>query len=210
VTPDVADALGLEDANGALVSDVPDGPAKDGGVLAGDVIISFDGVDVSDTRQLVRVVANAPVGKTVRVVVNRNGETQTLKITLGRREEAQGAVPAAAPAEPEAPKQLELMGLTLSPLTDEIRTELQLSETARGLAVVGVEETSQAFEKGLRAGDIITEAGQSPVLELDDLQKRVEESKEGGRKSLLLLVRRGGDPRSVALSLDAEYVGRKM
>jgi serine protease Do len=204
VTPDVAEALGLEDANGALVSDVPDGPAKDGGVLAGDVIISFDGVDVSDTRQLVRVVANAPVGKTVRVVVNRNGETQTLKITLGRREEAQGAVPAAAPAEPEAPKQLELMGLTLSPLTDEIRTELQLSETARGLAVVGVEETSQAFEKGLRAGDIITEAGQSPVLELDDLQKRVEEAKEGGRKSLLLLVRRGGDPRFVALSLDAE------
>ncbi len=204
VTPDVAEALGLEEANGALVSDVPDGPAKDGGVLAGDVIISFDGVDVSDTRQLVRVVANAPVGKTVRVVVNRNGETQTLKITLGRREEAQGAVPAAAPAEPEAPKQLELMGLTLSPLTDEIRTELQLSETARGLAVVGVEETSQAFEKGLRAGDIITEAGQSPVLELDDLQKRVEEAKEGGRKSLLLLVRRGGDPRFVALSLDAE------
>jgi serine protease Do len=204
VTPDVAEALGLEEANGALVSDVPDGPAKDGGVLAGDVIISFDGVDVSDTRQLVRVVANAPVGKTVRVVVNRNGETQTLKITLGRREEAQGAVPAAAPAEPEAPKQLELMGLSLSPLTDEIRTELQLSETARGLAVVGVEETSQAFEKGLRAGDIITEAGQSPVLELDDLQKRVEEAKEGGRKSLLLLVRRGGDPRFVALSLDAE------
>lgn len=204
VTPDVAEALGLEEANGALVSDVPDGPAKDGGVLAGDVIISFDGVDVADTRQLVRVVANAPVGKTVRVVVNRNGETQTLKITLGRREEAQGAVPAAAPAEPEAPKQLELMGLTLSPLTDEIRTELQLSETARGLAVVGVEETSQAFEKGLRAGDIITEAGQSPVLELDDLQKRVEEAKEGGRKSLLLLVRRGGDPRFVALSLDAE------
>jgi len=204
VTPDVAEALGLEEANGALVSDVPDGPAKDGGVLAGDVIISFDGVDVADTRQLVRVVANAPVGKTVRVVVNRNGETQTLKITLGRREEAQGAVPAAAPVEPEAPKQLDLMGLTLSPLTDEIRTELQLSETARGLAVVGVEETSQAFEKGLRAGDIITEAGQSPVLELDDLQKRVEEAKEGGRKSLLLLVRRGGDPRFVALSLDAE------
>ncbi len=201
VDADVADALGLDEAKGALVSDVPDGPAKDGGVLAGDVIVSFDGTEVEDTRQLVRVVANTPVGKTVRVVVNREGETQTLKVTLGRREEAQGAVPAAAPA-PEKPRTVELLGLTLQPLTNEIRQELQLAETINGLAVMGVDEAAEAFEKGLRAGDVITEAGQAAVASVDDLEDRIAEAREEGRSSILLLVRRGGDPRFVALSLE--------
>ncbi|SMX27850.1 putative periplasmic serine endoprotease DegP-like precursor [Pelagimonas phthalicica] len=202
VTEDLAESLGLEEAKGALVSDVPDGPAKDGGVEAGDVIVNFDGVAVEDTRQLVRVVANAPVGKTVRVVVNRNGETQTLKVTLGRREEAEGKAPAAVEDDtPEEPSKLELMGLTLSPLTDEIRGELGLDEKATGLAVVAVDETSTAFEKGLRAGDLITEAGQNPVADLDSLKERIDAAKEAGRKSILLLVRRGGDPRFVALGL---------
>ncbi|MFZ7090089.1 DegQ family serine endoprotease [Primorskyibacter sp. 2E233] len=206
VTPDVAEALGLEKASGALVSDVPDGPAKDGGMMAGDVIMSFDGVDVVDTRQLVRVVANTQVGKTVRVVVNREGETQTLKITLGRREEAEGAVPASVTTDdtPEEPQTMDLMGLTLQPLTQDLRDEMQLDENAKGLVVMSVDETTEAFEKGLRAGDVITEAGQSQVLALADLEDRIAEAKDAGRKSILLLVRRGGDPRFVALGLDTD------
>ncbi|MFW2543632.1 DegQ family serine endoprotease [Primorskyibacter sp. 2E107] len=205
VTDDVAEALGLEKAAGALVSDVPEGPAKEGGMLAGDVILSFDGVDVIDTRQLVRVVANTQVGKTVRVVVNREGETETLKITLGRREEAEGAVPASMSGEDmeEGPASADIMGLTLQPLSDELRSELELEDSARGLAVMAVDETAEAFEKGLRPGDLITEASQSQVLTIEDLEARVEEAREAGRKSILLLVRRGGDPRFVALSLEA-------
>ncbi|WGW05826.1 DegQ family serine endoprotease [Tropicibacter oceani] len=204
VTEDVAEALGLEKAAGALVSDVPDGPAKDGGMLAGDVIVSFDGVDVVDTRQLVRVVANTQVGKTVRVVVNREGKTETLKITLGRREEAESAVPASASpdATPDEPQSLDLMGLTLQPLTDELREEMQLSEGDKGLVVISVDETTEAFEKGLRPGDVITEAGQSQVMTLSDLEDRIAEANEAGRKSILLLVRRAGDPRFVALGLE--------
>ena len=87
---------------------------------------------------------------------------------------------------------MDLMGLTLSPLTDELRGQLELGDTARGLAVMSVDETSEAFEKGLRAGDVITEAGQNAVETLSD----------AGRKSILLLVRRAGDPRFVALGLD--------
>jgi serine protease Do len=208
VTEDEAEALGLEEAKGALVSDVPEGPAMEAGMKARDVILSFDGVTVEDTRQLVRIVANTPVGETVRVVVFRDGETQTLKVTLGRREEAEGAVPAAAggddaPAE-EGSTQVEVLGLTLSPLTDEIRGELELAEGTEGLAVMDVVPTSQAFEKGLRAGDVITEAGQSAVTSVAELQDRIDEAGEEGRKSILLLVRRGGDPRFVALGLDEE------
>lgn len=64
-----------------------------------------------------------------------------------------------------------------------------------------VEDGSEAFEKGLRAGDIITEAGQQKVASIADLEARVTSAKDAGRKSLLLLVRREGDPRFVALTL---------
>ncbi|MAC76800.1 MAG: serine protease [Rhodobacteraceae bacterium] len=202
VTDEIAEAMGLETAAGALITDVPDGPAKDAGLLSGDVITAFDGVDVKDTRALVRQVGNTEVGKSVRVVVFRDGTSKTILVTLGRREEAENAVPAAMEqAQPEEATR-EILGLTLSALTDDFRSELGIPEGQTGLVVTDVDETSEAYEKGLRAGDLITEAGQQKVDTLAAFDERIADAKDAGRKSLLLLVRRGGDPRFVALSLD--------
>jgi serine protease Do len=202
VTDDVAEAIGLEKVAGALVTDVPEGPAADAGMESGDVILSFDGKDVEDTRGLVRQVGNTEVGKTVRVVVFREGKTQTLKVTLGRREAAEGVVPAAQPGEPEEPAEKEVLGLTLSPLDAELRSQLELDDDATGLVVTDVDSLSEAYEKGMRAGDVITEAGQQKLAGLSNLEDRISEAEEAGRKSILLLVRRAGEPRFVALSLD--------
>lgn len=200
VTPDVAEAIGLQEARGALVTDVPEGPAMEAGIRQGDVIVSFDGTPVSDTRELVRRVARTAVGKEVPVIVFRDGATQTLRITLGRREDAERAVPAAQPS--QEPAQAEILGMTVTTVTPEIAEGLGLTGKVTGLAVTAVDETSEAFDKGIRSGDVITEAGQQPVAKPSDLQARITEAKEAGRKSLLLLVRRGGDPRFVALSVE--------
>ncbi len=202
VTEDMVDAVdGLKTAAGAMVTDVPEGPALDGGMLAGDVILSFDGRNVADVRGLVRTVGNTAVGKTVDVVVLRDGKEVTLQITLGRREEAEGAVPASQPVPEAAPVEKEILGLTVTPLTDEMRGELGVSESTDGLVVSAVDEMSKAYEKGLRAGDVLTEAGQQKLTTVTDLEDRIEEAKEAGRKSLLLLVRRAGEPRFVALNI---------
>ncbi len=206
VTEDVADAMGLKNAVGALITDVPEGPAREAGLKTGDVIKSFDGVEVKDTRALVRQVGNSPVGATVRVTVLREGKTQTIKVVLGRREDADGTATPAVQDNAEdgadaGPQSASLMGLTLTPLTDDLRAELGADDDMDGLAVTDVDETSEAFEKGLRMGDIITEAGQQKVASISELEERISAAKEAGRKSLLLLVRRGGDPRFVALSL---------
>jgi|TARA_B110000908_G_scaffold41546_1_gene50513 serine protease Do len=203
LTDDLAEGFGLDSTDGALVNSVQEGPSKEGGMLDGDVIVSFAGKPVKDTRALVRTVANSPVGDTVRVIVLREGKSVTLKITLGRREEAEKTVQTAAPAPDEqvAPETKMLLGLTLSVLTDELREELGLEAKQMGLVITEVDETSEAFEKGLRAGDVVTEAGQEKIEDIADLDTRLAEVKDAGRKSLLLLVRRGGDPRFVALSL---------
>ena len=136
VTDDIAEAIGLEPVLGALVTSVPEGPAKEAGMEDGDVIISFAGVDVEDTRGLVRQVGYSPVGETVRVVVFRAGETVTLRVTLGRREEAEGAVPAVAaiPDDEQEPETKEILGLTLSGLTDELREQLGMNSSHDALS----------------------------------------------------------------------------
>ncbi len=202
VTPDVAEAMGLAEASGALVTDVPEGPAKVAGITAGDVITRFDGQPVRSAGDLTRRVADAPIGEAVPVIVQRGGRTQTLAVTLGRREEAEATTfPASSPA-PEEPKEMESLGLTLAPLDDDIRSRLGLDAGAEGLVVMAVDPASEAFTKGLREGDLITEAGQQRVVRLQDLQDRIKDARDGGRKSILLLIRRGGDPRFVALSID--------
>ncbi len=201
VSPDVAEAMGLAEAKGALITDVPEGPAKEAGLLAGDVITQFDGKPVDDTRDLTRRVADAPVGAAVPVVILREGQTETLDVVLGRREEAEAEAQPAA-ATPDAPSEAEVLGMTLVPLTDEMAATLGLDPGAKGLAVTAVDVASEAYTKGMREGDVITEAGQQKVERLQDLQDRVSEAVDAGRKSLLLLVRREGDPRFVALSVE--------
>ncbi|WP_199489487.1 DegQ family serine endoprotease [Pseudotabrizicola alkalilacus] len=203
VTPDVAEAMGLTEASGALVTDVPDGPAKDSGIIAGDVITQFAGQPVRDTRDLTRRVADSPVGEAVPVIVVREGKTETLQVTLGRREEAEAAEvrPAVADA-PEDPQEAEILGMTLAPVTEEMKQSLNLPADAEGLVVGKVDPTAEAYAKGLRDGDIITEAGQQKVVRLKDLEDRITEARDAGRKSILLLVRRAGDPRFVALAID--------
>ena len=200
VTQDIADSLGLADAKGAMVTDVPTGPAADAGMKSGDIIISFDNGKVEDPRDLVRRVGDAPVGEAVQVEVLRNGTPETLSVTLGRRELAEGSgTSEVASATADATG---LLGMTVAPLTPEIAAELGVSRDMKGLVVQSVEPTGAAADKGLAAGDVITEVGQQPVETLSDLEARITEARDAGRKSVLVLVRRAGEPRFVALPVD--------
>ena len=203
VTPDMVDAIdGLEMARGAMVTDVPAGPAEDAGMLAGDVILDFDGVAIEDTRELVRIVGNSPVGKEVPVAVLRDGEMSDLTVVLGRRETSEAvAFPASTEEEAEDPAQSEILGLMLSEITPELTDQFSLSVDA-GLVITAINPDSEAASKGILEGDVITEAGQEPITSMADFQARIEAAADAGRKSILLLVRRGGDPRFVALVLE--------
>jgi len=199
ITPDMAEALGLRTARGAMVTDVPVGPSRDAGIEAGDIITSFHGGDVRDSRDLVRQVGDAPVGEEVDVVVLRDGDELRLKVTLGQRELAEGEGDSAVQPQPANSS---LMGMTLTPLTPQTATEMGLPSGTQGLVIAEVASDSEAWQRGLRAGDVITEAGQRPVASLRDLEARIEEARSAGRKSVLLLIRRDGEPRFVALPVE--------
>ncbi len=204
VTEDIADAMGLASASGAMVTDVPLGPAHEAGIEAGDVILSFDGKDVEDTRALVRMVAQAPVGDTVPVVVFRDGATQTVMVTLGQLEDT---VLASADGNrnglDQAPAQeLRLNGMLLAPLNDETRNRFMIGEEGSGVVILEVDETSEAARKGLRPGDVIAQVSQREVSTPQDIVDLVQVARDAGRRSILLLVRSQGSGRFVALPLE--------
>ncbi|MCO4817461.1 MAG: PDZ domain-containing protein, partial [Planktomarina temperata] len=167
----------------------------------GDVIVIFDGHEVEDVRDLVQTVGNTEVGKAVDVVVVRDGAQVTLSVTLGLRDDEKLARADEPAVNEDAPKDYEDLGITLSNLTDEIREGLDLAVGLEGVVVVDVVETSEAFEKGLKSGDVIVEAGQEKVTSLAEFEEQVSATIESGRKTMLLLVRRGGDPRFLALTV---------
>ena len=202
VTEDMAEALGLADTSGAIVLDVFDGPALDAGLKSMDIIISFDGQDVGSSGELVRLVGKTAVGKTVNAIIVREGAKQTLSITLGQRPDPD----ALAQRQQTPPKKEEtpetILGMSLLEITDVQRKEMELPSDSTGLIVMQVAEDSVAFEKGIRPGDIISDVGQKAVSTLDDFVSRIDETKSSGRESILLLVRRDGQPRFVVLPIE--------
>jgi serine protease Do len=207
VTDEIAESLGLDKARGALIASVSDnGPAQAAGIQAGDVVLSFDGREVSDMRRLPRLVAETPVGKSVPVTLWRKHSQSSVEVKVGRLEESdqQQASTQETPrkgARAEAGT-IKTLGLTLSDITADLREKFSLADDTKGVVVVDVAKDSPAAVKGVRPGDLIMEAAQEEVKSPGEVNSKVEEAKKSGRKSILLLVERQGDLRFIALRLD--------
>ncbi|MFP6728033.1 MAG: Do family serine endopeptidase, partial [Alphaproteobacteria bacterium] len=132
VTDEIADSLGMEKAQGALVAGVSDdGPAGKAGIRQGDVILIFDGHEVEEMRALPRIVANTRIGKTVKVEVWRKGEIKTLEVAIAEMEESSGEVASlSGENKPKPAKDVELLGMRLSSLTEKARETFKVSEGA--------------------------------------------------------------------------------
>ena len=205
VDDDVAEAIGLTEAKGALVTDVPEGPALKAGLKSGDVVLRFGGEEVDDTRELVRIVADTPVGQKVEIVVFRDGAETTLEVEVGLLEEATlAAAPGAEPPADTPPAREEtVLGMTVAIINDDLRQRFALDRDVTGLIVTDLDASTDAYAKGMREGDVIAEVGQEAVGSPKEMRSRIEAAEQAGRNSILLLVRRDGQPRFVALNLSS-------
>ncbi len=207
ITETMAEGLGLDAAAGALVAGVTvDGPAEAAGLVAGDIILTFDGQAIDDADALPRIVADKPIGAAVQVTVLRGDERMDFDVTLGRLEDAERVATAGATDEPtddglaqsEGP-----LGLTLAELNESWRSELEIVHDLEGVAVVDVAPGSAAEEKRIRPGDIVVEISQVRVESAADVRARVDELiAEGRTTAMFLLANRQGDLRFVAVTID--------
>jgi serine protease Do len=202
VTDDMAEALSLDKAQGALVAGVTaDGPAARAGVQPGDLIVSFDGKPVTEMRNLPRIVADTPIGKRVSIEIIRNGKRMTVEARIGRLEDAEreSVAELQGSRQPVAKTETNALGLALSPLTAELRNRYQIAGNVKGVVVTKVDPAGPAAEKGLAPGDVIVEVGQEPVSQPKDVTAKIAKATAGNKKSVLLLVNRQGELSFVAV-----------
>ena len=203
VSDDIAVAKDLESTDGALVTNTPDGPAKNAGVKVADVIISFDNQLIKNTRALVKIVGATEVGKIVKITVMRNGEKKVLEVTVGHREQVEASLAndSSMKQNLDEPLETEVSGMVVSSLTKEWKDALKLEPETTGVVVISVEDDSTASEKGILAGDLIIEANQKKVSDMTQFNDSLNITKNSGKPSILLLIRRNGNQRFLALPI---------
>lgn len=201
VTDEIAGTLGLDEARGALVANiVADGPAASSDIKVGDVIIEFDGKSIGEMRELPRVVAETKVGKEVDVLVWRDGAEATASVTLGELPDEDALAQASNDADGQSGEvQLSDIGLTATPITAEVRSLFELDEEAKGVIVTAVDEGGPAAEKGIVPGDLIVEVSRSEVSTPADIQQKIDDAREAGRKVILMLIESQAGPRFVTV-----------
>jgi len=203
VTEEIAESLGLDEPEGALVASVTeDGPAEAAGIKAGDIILSFDGQAIEEMRELPRIVAETEINSTVNVEYYRDGKRLSSEVTIGELEKAEekGLLKADSPVSSPG-EEIEPLGVTVASLNDKFREDYGISDEAEGVVITGVTDLSEAASKGLVEGDVIAEINQQQVRAPDDITDIVEKAQKNGRRSVLLLVNRDGNMRFVALRL---------
>jgi len=208
-TTDMAEAQGLTDVKGAIVADlVQGGPAQRGGLMPEDVVTAVNGVAIKNGSELTREVAKARPGDVIRLSVLRGGKPRTIEIRSGVRpserdlavndnEDEDGA---AAPAKPAMPKS-EVLGLTLAPLDESARRTFKIDPEVRGVLIDAVKATSDAGEKGLQKGDVVSSVNGQPVASAAEVSAAVEAAKKLNRPSVNLRIVRAGRPTIVPLKI---------
>ncbi len=200
----IAESLGLGKARGALIGGVSDNsPAAKAGIKSGDVIVKFDGREVKEMRDLPRIVAETPMDKTVDVVVMRKGKEETLKLVVGRLEEAERKPAALTTTTPDTkPVVKRALGLEFSALNDELRRRFKIKNSVKGVVVTAVERNSPAGDQRIQAGEVILEVTGETVASPADIEKRIEALKKEGKKIALLQVSNAdGETRFVPVPL---------
>ncbi len=188
VTRDIADSLGIAATSGALVADPQDdGPAKQAGIEAGDVITAIDGKAVKGPRELARMIAGYDPGERVEVTVLRAGKESVVSVELGKlgAVEANAADPRDDDAEPTS---LAALGLSVGP-----------NDGGDGVLVTGVDADGEAGEKGIRTGDVIVSVGGEAVGSVNAVKSRVAAARKDGRKAVLMQVENERGTRFVAV-----------
>lgn len=197
VDEDTAAALGLPDAKGALVSEItPNGPASGSGLKVQDTILQVNADSIADSRDLARKIADYAPETTVDVKVWRNNKSETVKVKLGTFPGSTEEIAKLEQGKPlEAPKDkmdLDMLGLTLGPAP---------ADAEEGVTISEVEPSSDAAQKGLRAGDVIVQVQGETVSKPADVAAQLKKVQEMGRTAVMLSIKSQDRTRFVAVQL---------
>jgi len=213
LSEDLAESLGLPKNRGEFIAEVQPGEgAEAAGLKAGDVVISVDGKDVTPDQTLSFIVANTRPGRTVPIVLIRDGRRLTVNAKVGQRpsEDELAQNFSEDPMEdfsdqdevPTEQATRQALGLVVLELTDRIRDQIRIGDDVEGVVIAAVDPSGDAARKGLRRGFVILSVNGDPVSTPAQVDAAVESAKKQGRTAVLLRVQQGTDsPQFVPVKL---------
>ncbi|MGO9356346.1 MAG: Do family serine endopeptidase [Xanthobacteraceae bacterium] len=198
VTRDIADSLGLKQAEGALVSEPQgDGPAAKAGVESGDIITAVNGQSIKDARELARIVGGMAPGSSVKLDLLHKGKDKSVSLTLGHLPDAQ-ETRADADVDRNGLKHgldVPRLGLTVAP-ADKVA-----GAGEKGVVVTNVDPNSAAAERGFKEGDVILEVAGKTVANAGEVRAAIETARTDNKTTVLMRVRSGDASHYVAVPL---------
>ncbi|MEE8294099.1 MAG: PDZ domain-containing protein, partial [Sphingomonadales bacterium] len=206
VTDEVAESLGLDNTEGAIISSVvPGGPSDEAGIEPGDIIIDFNGVKVPSSEELPTIVANTTIGVDVEVRVLRDGEEITFTLTTGELENNFDEEEV-SPEEEETrtpPEGDKFLGMLLKPLEQSDREQLEIPEDIEGVLIETLSRRSEAATRGIRPGDVIVQVNLRDVGTVRDVEEAVTAARRLDRSTVLFRIYREGAYFHVPLPIDS-------
>ncbi|SMO42283.1 DegQ family serine endoprotease [Gracilimonas mengyeensis] len=194
----MAKALDLDDTRGIMVGRVEEGsPAENAGLQAEDVIVSLNGEEIRNWDNFRTSIASFKPGDEITLGIVRDNDNMELEVTLGERPDD-----ATASASSQDKDDLnERLGFTVTDLTAEIRRQLDLENETEGVIVRNVRQGSDAFERGLRRGDVITSVNKNKIDSSDEFYSQLERSLSEEDNVVLLTVLRNDVKQYLAFEL---------
>jgi serine protease Do len=198
VTQDIADSLGLKQAEGALVAEPQsDGPAAKAGIEPGDIVTAVNGQPIKDARELARIIGGFAPGNAVKLDVLHKGNSKVVGLTLGQLPNVQEAKPDTDADAKGSTRGIEVprLGLTLAPASK------LAGEAKKGVVVTKVDPKSAAADRGFKEGDVILEVAGKSVANPGDVREAIEAARTDKKNSVLMRLRSGDASHYVAVPL---------
>ena len=187
VTKEIAEAVGLKKAEGALVASVGEkSPADKAGVKAGDIILKFDERKIDTMRTLPKVVANTEVGKSVKLEIWRDKKLIIKNLKLGRLESSEEFKEKKTKQKKDEEIEIKNLKITVREINKEDISSRKLKIT-KGVVITEISKKSP-LNGLLNINDIIIEAKRIKVKNPTDLNSIVDKMIKKGDKNLLLSI----------------------
>ena len=194
INEDLYETMGLESRKGTIVSDIVEGsPAEKSGLESGDVIVAFEGKEITNGAALKNLVSSASPGQKITLTISREGKVQDINVVL---EERSGAEMVSSSS-----NDFDKFGLSVLDLTDDLIDQYDIqrpmNSDIQGVVVVNIEEGGIAEQSGMLEGDLITRIGRQKISNLTMFKEEISKYEED--KKILFLVKRGNASRFLTL-----------